>query len=133
MNLFEFSDPLDPIVQYFLFAGSIEETVHSRFANARQAFRAFGESITSYTYTTGKKFPFLTVDLFEVDASNARERSGVESLGILPYLQESELAAWGNYSVEHGSAWLEQSRVSNIAICCASFFRSSQPKLRLSA
>lgn len=84
----------------------------SRFFNSKEAFRAFGETVTSHTISTNTSFPFLTIDLFEVEAANARARSGVESLGLLPFLSEFELEAWGNYSVLHGANWLEQSRVS---------------------
>ena len=86
--------------------------MHARFFNTKQAFRAFGESVTAYSVSTNTSFPYVTIDMFEVDAANARERSGVESLGLAPYLTEDQLEEWGHYTFLRGAAWLQQSRVS---------------------
>ena len=77
-----------------------------------QALDSMGESLSAYMDATNQSFPFLTHPTFEIIASHARQLSGVETLGYVPFVLEKDRTAWEKYSVEH-QGWIEESRVSN--------------------
>lgn len=68
--------------------------------------------MTAYAHSSNTSFPFVTVDLFEVDAMNARQKAGADTLVLAPYVSESSLQEWGEFTAANGADYLEQSRVS---------------------
>ena len=64
--------------------------------------------VTKAATEKNEKFPFVTVDLFEVIGSQARQMSGVTSMIWSPMVDVEEYAAWTNYSTEQ-IGWLNES------------------------
>lgn len=64
--------------------------------------------VTKAATENNEKFPFVTVELFEVIGSQARRMSGVDELMWSPMVDIEEYAAWTNYSTEH-IGWLNES------------------------
>jgi hypothetical protein len=60
-------------------------------------------------------WPFVTPDAFEVLGAGVRSMSGAEIILLAPLVQESQLEAWGEYSVANGPRWMRQSQTATIA------------------
>ena len=73
------------------------------------AFRNLAEIITTASVTTNASFPFVTVPMWEVYASQARLQSGAEIFAFTPIVEEAEMGLWANYSNSH-QGWLQESR-----------------------
>jgi hypothetical protein len=56
----------------------------------------------------GEKYPFVTVDLFEVIGRQAREMSGIFDITWCPIVESEEYDAFANYSNEH-IGWYNES------------------------
>lgn len=54
-------------------------------------------------------FPYVTLDMFQIHASQAVDKGGFESVYYLPLVGEAELAGYAEYAANN-QGWIEQSR-----------------------
>jgi hypothetical protein len=64
--------------------------------------------VTKAATEKDEKFPYVTVDLFEVIGRQAREMSGILEITWSPYVYADQFDAWANYSAEN-IGWLNES------------------------
>jgi hypothetical protein len=64
--------------------------------------------VTKAATEKNEKFPYVTVDLFEVIGSQAREMSGIREITWSPYVHSEQFDTWANYSAEN-IGWLNES------------------------
>ena len=65
--------------------------------------------LTAYAIKTESEWPFVTMSLFEVNAYHARKLSGVEAIGVAPFVYRDDRKAWEAYSSEN-YGWIDESR-----------------------
>ncbi len=95
-------------MQYTFFAATIRNSVESHVHDVFNSGTMVAGQITKAATEKGEKFPFVTVDLFEVVGRQAREMSGVDEMMWCPMVDVGEYDAWTNYSTEN-LGWLDQS------------------------
>jgi hypothetical protein len=98
-------------LQFKLFAGTIADSKTFLVEELFLSLRSVSEQITKEAIERNEKFPFVTLPLFEVTASEARKITGIESIYWAPSgVGPDTEAAWINYTQENQN-WLLQSRL----------------------
>jgi len=95
--------------RFALHAATISESASLRFSLTRDSLVELATEYTAYAHQSNSSFPFVTMPLFEVNARHARMESGVEAVGVLPYVSQEQQKAWEKYSVQN-QWWIEESR-----------------------
>jgi hypothetical protein len=66
------------------------------------------QTVTSAATTTGSKFPFVRVPMFELLGSQTRASTGTEMITWAPLVTESERMEWSNFTTKEQS-WYNES------------------------
>lgn len=95
--------------QYNLFANSIAAASERHFDEIHVAFHDMAETITAASIANGEKFPFVTVKLFEIKASQSRRRTGIEMFSVNLLVTAAQRPIWRAF-VDLKGGWYEQSK-----------------------
>ena len=77
--------------------------------NIYQAAEDLGQTIAAFAASTGSKFPNVTVDNFEVLASQQREISGIELMTFTPIVTDEQRLGWQEFAWNN-QQWISESR-----------------------
>ena len=90
-----------------MLVNTIEDGALMHFKDMREASRSLSLTLTAQANRYGWTFPFVTMENWEVHASEARKRGGIEIVAFLPYLQhgDGEIQAFNQYAAENREAW----------------------------
>ena len=117
-SVYRFASPKRAIHEMFLtsmsqqfntYAATIEDAMRSRFTDIDKIFEGLAESITGAAITSGQKFPFVTVPMFEIQGEHARKASGIEVLTFAPLVAEENRLDWEKFA-NANQEWLQESR-----------------------
>ena len=97
-------------IQFELFANTIEDVSRLQFHTLFDSFRGMSKSLTREAISMNMTYPFVTSPGFEVFGQQARQASGVEIIGFVPFVEASELQAWNTYSMQHQN-WIADSQL----------------------
>jgi len=97
------------LLQYYLFASTIQGAALFHQENIFSTFRSLAETITASSFATEETFPFVTVPGFEVAGRHARIQSGIEILAYTPLISKENTSLWQQYAFSR-QGWIDESR-----------------------
>ncbi|KAL7567071.1 hypothetical protein ACA910_002795 [Epithemia clementina (nom. ined.)] len=96
----------ETIDKFNLFVNSIEDASLVHFQGMVDSCRALSRAMTAQSNTYNRKFPFFTMDNWEVHASEARKLGGIEAFVFVPWLSGSdEIQEFNSYVGNHSLDW----------------------------
>jgi len=101
------------LVQYQTSIETARDVTAGHIQNIHQAFHGLASMYTATAVKYNMTWPFVTMPVFEVHGSHAREQSGVEVFAFAPIVQQSQREEWLEYSWNH-QGWIEQGREINV-------------------
>lgn len=86
--------------QFRNYASEIIAVSEENAANTFRSIAGLSVTITSYTQSTGMKWPFVSLPHFDARASAAESLSGVRLLAFAPVVQKPQKVAWERYTAK---------------------------------
>ena len=95
--------------QYKIFTDTIRDSSKSYTNSIDRSFEGLADFVTGAALTSGAKFPFVSVPMFEVQGEHARQVSGIEALTFAPLVAEQSRKEWEEFAWEN-QGWVEEGR-----------------------